>query len=122
MVLLVLGFVFAVLVGLGTGGGLLLIPLLVLLMDYPLDLAQQITLLLYLPLSAVITVINIKRQSFNTKAKPFAGYLLLGVAGVVAGVFLMRRIDTDILRYMYAVFILAAGVWQLIGVIRPARK
>ena len=78
------GAAFALLVSLGTGGGMLLMPLLVVCMGYSVREARMYSLLLYIPVSVIITAINSSRGRFLW-SKSMVLYTADGMAGAAAG-------------------------------------
>lgn len=84
MQMILAGAAFALLVSLGTGGGMLLMPLLVVCMGYSVREARMYSLLLYIPVSLIITAINSGRGGFSWN-KSLVRYTLSGIAGAAAG-------------------------------------
>lgn len=84
MQMILAGAAFALLVSLGTGGGMLLMPLLVVCMGYSVREARMYSLLLYIPVSVIITAINSSRGWFLW-SKSMVLYTAAGMAGAAAG-------------------------------------
>lgn len=95
---------------LGVGSGIIVIPILVLIARLPQQTAQGTALALMVPM-ALLGAIRYWRQG-DLQIDPAA--LLLMIAGALAGVLLgtdlAHRISGDLLRKIFAAFILAVAV------------
>ena len=119
MMLAVMGALFAFMVSIGTGGGMLLIPFLTMCLGYSMAQAQHTVLLLYIPISVFATALNIKRGLLGTDMRGTMEYIAVGLAGVAVGWLASGCADGTALRVIYASFITAAGLSQLPSVLRP---
>ena len=100
----------------GLGGGLLAVPVLVLLFGVELHVAAVTSLLMFIPNSIVGTVVHLRQGT----ASPRWGWLLgLSAApGVVAGALLGLALDTVVLGIVFATFALAMAVREVTAPIR----
>lgn len=102
--------------GMGMGGGTILIPLLTLFLDIPQLEAQTINLISFIPMAVVSLAIHIKNKLVDFKALfkvlPFA----LGFS--VISSFFALRINSNILRMIFGVFMLVVGFVFLVKSIK----
>lgn len=117
MVSAVVGFLTGVLASMGLGGGFILVVWLTIFEEVGQRAAQGINLLFFLPIALVSLVFHLKNHLVNKKlVKKIA---LGGVLGAVIGTYGAQLIDNDLLRKLFAVFLLAFGLRELFS--RKAR-
>lgn len=116
MLLYLLAGLTGVISGMGVGGGILLIPILVFLFERDQHLAQGITLLAYLPTSLVAAVTHYLNK--NCRLRVAAWLAVGGVLGSLAGSALAAALPSRWLQRLFAVFLVAMAVYQLL----PGRK
>ncbi|MGO3891876.1 MAG: sulfite exporter TauE/SafE family protein [Paenalcaligenes sp.] len=101
-----IGFIGGIL---GIGGGLLAIPLLVLLQDMDQQLAQGTALIMVLP-AVMLTI-----RKYNQYARIDRGSALAGAASASlftwVGAFFALSLPSDTLRLIYALFVLAVALY-----------
>lgn len=117
---IVAGAVGGIIAGMGMGGGSLLIPILTVLLGYDQINAQGLNLIAFLPMSVVAIVIHAKNHLVD-----FKNTWLLPVCGVVfsfGGAWLANTISATILKKLFAVFLIALGIWQLVELIMQIKK
>ena len=123
-VYIVLGIVFGIVGGMGLGGGIVLIPALVLLIGQPQHAAQGMTLFAYLPMAASALFLHIRRKNVDIRAALFI--TAFGALGGVGGYLLASVARPDVLRRVFAVFMITAAllrVWrQEIGPRRQCKQ
>jgi uncharacterized protein len=109
-----IGLVAGVLSGLfGVGGGIIMVPAMVLLAGMAQQRASATSLASIVPIAAVGAVIFGRADSVNLLA---AVVLVIGsVTGVQIGSRLMPRIGDDRLRVGFAVFMIAVALTMLIA-------
>ncbi len=117
IILFLVGIMFAFLVGLGTGGGMLLVPVLIDIFGHSAVEAKSIILLLYIPISLIVSYLNIKNGYFEIEFRFFALMAVVGTIGVLLGSFLSGYMNIEGIKTSYAVFIITAGVYQLLQLI-----
>ncbi len=91
----------------GTGGPILLIPVMLLLGAEPrrtVALAQMIQI----PVAGSASVVHLSRGAVDLELAAIVGGLM--AIGVVAGSLLTRRIATDSLRLLLAIMLIAGGI------------
>ena len=94
---------------LGIGGGFLIVPALVLVMQMPMKRAVG-TSLLVIALNSAVALYGHRASLQLDTAILAAG--LAALAGTFAGVEVARRIEPGLLRRAFAVFVLVLGVWM----------
>ncbi|MDE6733096.1 MAG: sulfite exporter TauE/SafE family protein [Oscillospiraceae bacterium] len=95
----------------GLGGGFILVVWLTIFEDVGQRAAQGINLLFFLPIALVSLVFHLKNHLVNKKlVKKIA---LGGVLGAVIGTYGAQLIDNDLLRKLFALFLLAFGLREL---------
>ena len=101
--------------GLGMGGGTLLIPLLTIFLSVPQKLAQGINLIAFLPMAVVALIIHLKNKMVK-----FRQVLWIIIPGCITSVgfsFLASSLDNDILKFLFGLFLILIGVYELIELI-----
>lgn len=113
LITLLAGFFSGIISGMGIGGGAVLIPVLTVLLHIGQQEAQCVNLIYFIPTAVVALIIHIKNKSVDFKASlPIA---LFGVIGAISGAWLAVFMPSDILRKIFAVFLLAVGINQFFG-------
>lgn len=120
MLLALTGLLAAVLAGMGLGGGVLLIPALTLFFDISQKQAQLISLITYIPMAVTALIINIRKK--NLRLKNIWLFLPAGAVGAIAGALAAKWLKGDMLRLIYAVFLILFGLFMLIKSIIAFKK
>lgn len=108
---IVVGFLTGVLASMGLGGGFVLVVWLTLFLDAEQRTAQGINLLFFLPIALISLTIHLKNGLVNkTLVKRLA---FGGILGAVLGTFASQIVANDLLRKLFAVFLLAFGLREL---------
>jgi uncharacterized protein len=119
VLLIAFGAAAGVLAGLlGVGGGILLVPFLVLVVGMTQHEAEATSLLVILP-TAIAASVALRRRNVGDLPTALA-VGLVGAVGAVAGVLLALALDADVLRLVFAVLLAFVGV-RLIGDARAVR-
>jgi uncharacterized membrane protein YfcA len=111
--LLLIGFVAGVFGALfGVGGGIVIVPLLLVLVAFDQRRASATSLAAIL----VSSIAGAVTYAFHGDVKPGAAALvgLPAMAGVVGGAWLQQRISVDRLTYLFALVIAAVGIRLLL--------
>ena len=111
MIQAVVGALSGVIASMGLGGGFVLLIWLTLHDGMPQRQAQGINLLFFLPI-ALISVVMHLRSGLIDKRLVFA-MIPGGVAGAVLGALASQMVGNDILRKIYAIFLLFFGLREL---------
>jgi len=114
LILAAIGLAAGVLSGLfGVGGGIIMVPGMVLLAGIAQQRASATSLAAIVPIAAVAAVIFGQADSLNL---PAAAVLMVGsIIGVQVGARLMTRIGEDRLRIGFAIFMIAVAVTMLVS-------
>lgn len=114
LILAAIGLAAGVLSGLfGVGGGIIMVPGMVLLAGIAQQRASATSLAAIVPIAAVAAVIFGQADSLNL---PAAAVLMVGsIIGVQVGARLMARIGEDRLRIGFAIFMIAVAVTMLVS-------
>ena len=119
VVLLIAGVLSGIITGMGLGG-IVLIPALTMLLDFPQKVAQGINLVYFIPTSLVALFVHNKNKNLDFKlTKPL---VVWGVLGAFAGSMLVGVIPAQILRKIFAVLLLAIGIYQVVTVNCSCKK
>lgn len=105
-----LGFIAGTVSGMGMGGGTILIPGLVLIAGIEQKTAQGINLLYFLPSAVSALVLHIKNKQVKTKSIIFL--IIGGLIGASIGSILAVRIENDLLKKIFAVFLIVMGIYE----------
>ena len=107
----VVGFLTGVLASMGLGGGFILVVWLTLFAQTEQRTAQGINVLFFLPIAAIALIMHLKNGLVNrTLIKRCA---LGGVIGAALGVIGSQLVANDLLRRLFALFLLAFGLREL---------
>ena len=104
------GVISGIISGMGMGGGTILITILVCFLSVDQKVAQAVNLVFFIPTSIVATIVNIKNKQIDWKlAVPIA---IIGALGAFLGAFIATKIDVEILRKMFAMFLFAIAIFE----------
>ena len=111
---LLFGFLGGVIGGMGMGGGTLLIPLLIILLDMEQSLSQGINLLSFLIMALFSLYIHFKHGFIDIKiAWPL---IVGGVLFSVLGALIAVNLEGQVLKLIFGLFLVVLGVVQLIKI------
>lgn len=110
---LIAGFLSGVIGAMGLGGGAVLLIYLRVFADTPIQTAQGINLLFFLPIALIAVIIYaVKKQiSFSFVLPMAAG----GVVGAVSGSFLSGFAGAKITGKIFAIFLIIMGIKEIIS-------
>ena len=114
------GLIGGVVGGMGMGGGTLLIPILTLLAGFKQIEAQGINLISFIPMSIIALILH-----FKNKLVHFKETYLLAIIGAIVSLFsalLAVHINSKALKILFALFLIAIGIWQLIELIKSFKQ
>ncbi|MBQ7307001.1 MAG: sulfite exporter TauE/SafE family protein [Clostridia bacterium] len=115
IVFIIIGFLGGILGGMGMGGGTLLIPMLTLLGSVEQILAQGINLICFLPMSICSIFFHIKNHLIDMKN--LYVLLIVGIIFSCIGSFVANKIDNNVLKICFAVFLILLGIFQFLTII-----
>lgn len=102
---------FGIVGGMGLGGGIVLIPCLTLFLAASQHEAQGMTLFAYIPMAIFALMSHIKQKNVRLKSALFV--MIFGCLGGVAGYFLASVIKADILKIVFAVFLIIIALLRI---------
>jgi len=120
MILVLIGFFAAMLAGLGLGGGVLLIPALVLLCGIDQSNAQMYSLLTYIPIAVSALTVHLRAHNINWKCLLLL--LPFGIAGAICGSLLAGSLPVALLKKAYGIFLLVFGIIQGTDILKGRRS
>lgn len=104
------GLISGIISGMGMGGGTILITILVCFLSVDQKVAQAVNLVFFIPTSLVATIVNIKNKQIDWKlAVPIA---IMGALGAFLGAFIATKINVEILRKMFAIFLFTIAIFE----------
>lgn len=107
----VIGFLTGVMASMGLGGGFVLVVWLTLFADVQQRTAQGINVLFFLPIAFVSLIMHLKNGLVN---KALVKKLAVGgLLGAAVGTFVSQVIANELLRKLFALFLLAFGLREL---------
>jgi hypothetical protein len=107
----IVGFLTGVLASMGLGGGFILVVWLTLFENVSQRAAQGINVLFFLPIAFIALIMHLKSGLVNkTLVKKC---LLGGILGAILGTVGSGLIANDLLRKLYALFLLGFGLREL---------
>lgn len=116
--LILFGAIGGVFGGMGMGGGTLLVPLLSIL-NIPQINMQGIVLVSFVPMSIVAIILHSKAK--RIKYRCWWVIIPAVIASVVASIF-AHQLSNKVLTIIFAVMLLAIGIWQLVVAIVAIRN
>ena len=109
------GFLAGIIGGMGMGGGTLLVPLLSFL-DMEQKTIQATNLISFIPMCCI--AFSVHAHNKLVKTNNVWWIIIPAVLSAVGGAFTAGITDNKILRYCFAAFLIAVGIWQLVIAIR----
>jgi uncharacterized membrane protein YfcA len=110
MKLILTGLLSGIISGMGIGGGVILIPSLVLFSEVAQIQAQGVNLVVFIP-SAIIALITHKKEG-NLDSKYNKKIIIGGIIGALVGSIIAIKIEEDNLRRYFGIFLLAVGIYE----------
>lgn len=106
--------------GMGMGGGTLTIPILTLFLSYEQLSAQGVNLIAFLPMSIIALWIHIKNHLVAYKET--WGLAIIGCIFSLIGALVANHLSNVVLKKLFAIFLIALGIWQLVEVIKAHKE
>ena len=120
MIEAIIGFATGVLASMGLGGGFILVVWLTLFADVEQKAAQGINVLFFLPIALIALILHLKNHLIN---KEIVKKLLFGgVLGAALGTLGSGVIANELLRKLFAVFLIAFGLRELFAPVKSEQK
>ncbi len=107
----IIGLLSGIISGMGIGGGTILIPAIVMLTDLGQQSIQGINLIYFIPTAIIALITHLKNGTVEkTVVKPI---VLYGLVGAVAGSLIAVSLDSEMLRKIFAVFLVLMGISEI---------
>jgi hypothetical protein len=116
-----LGFLAGILTGImGVGGGVVLVPMMVLILAVPQHLAQGISMLVIIP---TVIVAIVKLRNSNLFQYRIAIFLAAGsIMGSLISSNLVQHIDAAILKRIFGILVIYSSIKMIINTNKPQAK
>ena len=108
----VVGFLSGLTASMGLGGGMVLLVYLTGILSLSQIEAQGINLVFFLPIALISLIIHSKSHLIDWRV--ISPALISGAVSAASVSFLVRFIDTDLLRKCFAVLIIIVGIKELL--------
>ncbi|MCL2036245.1 MAG: sulfite exporter TauE/SafE family protein [Oscillospiraceae bacterium] len=105
------GFLAGLTASMGLGGGFILIIYLSFFKGIEQSAAGGINLLFFLPIALLSSFIHLKNGLIEKSIIPVI--CIAGIGGAAVGVFLMKSLDEDLLRKLFAGLLVLVGMREL---------
>lgn len=111
LIFVFIGLISGIIGGMGIGGGTILIPALTLFAKTEQHISQSVNLIYFIPTAIIALIIHIKNKRIDFKvALPI---ILSGVIGAIIGSCIAVNFSSNILRKMFAFFLLIMGIYEM---------
>lgn len=117
---IIFGIIGGVFGGMGMGGGTIIIPLLTIFLSVNQKLAQGYNLFAFLLMAVIVLIIYKKNNMVE-----FKGLLLIiifGILSCVLGAYLTTVISSQILKYIFAGFLILLSVYEIVKVVQELKN
>ncbi|MCL2397824.1 MAG: sulfite exporter TauE/SafE family protein [Defluviitaleaceae bacterium] len=111
LMLILLGFLAGTVSGMGIGGGAILIPALTMFFGQSQHAAQNINLIYFIPTAAFAIYAHGKSGRIERRLLP--KMIIGGIVGAVLGSVVALNMQADVLKYVFAGFLLVMGVVEI---------
>ncbi|MGE5327913.1 MAG: TSUP family transporter [Deltaproteobacteria bacterium] len=108
---LIIGIAAGIISGMGIGGGAILIPALVMLLNIEQHNAQGINLVFFIPTAIAALVVHVKNK--NVYIKTVFQIAIWGIVGAVLGANIAVAIPAALLKKMFGIFLLLMGTYEI---------
>ena len=115
-----IGIASGVLASMGMGGGFVLLVYLSLFGELEQKTAQGVNLLFFIPIIAISVIIHLKNKLIDVRTALICGGI--GAITVLGGFWLAGAIGNDWLRKAFAIFIILAGLKDLLFKAKKTKK
>lgn len=113
---IVAGILGGIIGGMGMGGGTLTIPILTIFLGFQQLQAQGVNLVSFLPMSVIALIVHIKNHLVAYKETWLLA--LVGCLFSLVGAILANHVGNVVLKKMFAIFLIALGIWQWVDMAR----
>ncbi len=120
MVEILIGIISGMISGTGMGGGTILIFLLVYLLGIEQHIAQATNLIFFIPTSIIAIIINSKNKNIALQSAIFIS--VFGILGAIIGANISIRIDVNILRKCFGIFLAIIAIHEIYTIVKWYKK
>ena len=114
--LIIFGLIGGIFGGMGMGGGTVIIPLVTIFLGFGQKLAQGYNLYAFLIMAVFALYIHIKNKMVDLKS--IIVLVISGVIFCIGGALLTKTIESEILRYIFAGFLILLSLYEFYKVIK----
>ena len=108
---IIIGIISGIFSGMGMGGGTILILLLSLFMNMDQRMAQATNLVFFIPTALSAIIIGIKNKNIQWKLS--IKIILFGVLGTFLGFYISNKLNVELLRKLFGVFLLIIAGYEI---------
>ena len=109
---IIIGLISGIVSGMGMGGGTILITFLTCFAGVNQLIAQASNIIFFIPTSIIASIVNIKNHILKWRvAIPLT---ISGIVGAIGGSIIANKIDVNLLRKGFAIFIIIIAIYQSI--------
>ncbi len=120
MIEILIGIVSGIISGTGMGGGTILIFLLVYVLGVDQHIAQATNLVFFIPTSIIAIIINLKNKNIAVQSAILIS--VFGILGAIIGANISIKIDVNILRKCFGIFLAIIAIHEIYTIIKKYRK
>ena len=120
MLEILIGILSGIISGTGMGGGTILIFLLVYVLGIEQHVAQATNLIFFIPTSIIAIIINLKNKNIALQSAILIS--IFGILGVIIGANISIRIDVNILRKCFGIFLAIIAIHEIYTIIKWYKK
>lgn len=113
MLEIIIGIVSGIITGIGMGGGTILILILTIFLNIDQHVAQAINLVFFIPTAISAIIVNSRQKLIDFKTSNILSFF--GVIGAIIGSIIANKIDSNILRKFFGIFLLIIAINEIIS-------
>lgn len=111
MIEILIGLLSGIVSGTGMGGGTILILLLSIILGLDQHIAQATNLIFFVPTAISATFVSWKKKKIDIKLGIIV--IIMGVLGSTIGAIISSRMDVNLLRKIFGVFLLCIAMYEI---------
>ena len=120
MIEILIGIISGIISGTGMGGGTILIFLLVYVLGIEQHVAQATNLIFFIPTSIIAIIINLKNKNIALQSAILIS--IFGILGAIIGANISIRIDVNILKKCFGIFLAIVAIHEIYTIIKWYKK
>ena len=97
---------------LGAGGGMLLVPCIILILKMDAKIAHATAILIILPVCLASGMVYVLKGAFDIQI--FIPCVIGTIVGGVIGTFILRKLKNEIITAIFSVVMIVAGVFMIV--------